>query len=144
MTKITDRIRPRWCLGILVVYLGTFSWKGRAELPFGLIPSPVSVERHDGRFHFTSNTCVAGEGVAAIEAEKLVDALAPAMGFRMKLVRDPAAENCISLSIDVSARGPLGEEGYELGVYQDKVVIRAAAAAGLFYGIQTLRQLLPA
>jgi hexosaminidase len=37
----------------------------------------------------------------------------------------------------------LGEEGYTLEVGPDSVVIRASGAPGLFYGIQTLRQLLP-
>ena len=37
----------------------------------------------------------------------------------------------------------LGEEGYELVSSEDNVTIRAPRAAGLFYGVQTLRQLLP-
>ena len=37
----------------------------------------------------------------------------------------------------------LGEEGYELKVAPAGVVIRAAKPAGVFYGVQTFRQLLP-
>ncbi len=37
----------------------------------------------------------------------------------------------------------LGAEGYELTVAPDSVVIRAPAAAGAFYGVQSLLQLLP-
>jgi hexosaminidase len=37
----------------------------------------------------------------------------------------------------------LGDEGYLLEVTRDSVVIRASGGAGLFYGIQTLRQLMP-
>jgi len=37
----------------------------------------------------------------------------------------------------------LGTEGYELTVETNSVVIRAPAAAGLFYGVQSLLQLLP-
>jgi hexosaminidase len=37
----------------------------------------------------------------------------------------------------------LGEEGYELTVAPTSVVLRAPQAQGLFYGVQTFRQLLP-
>jgi len=37
----------------------------------------------------------------------------------------------------------LGREGYQLRVTSEHIVIRSGAGAGLFYGVQTLRQLLP-
>lgn len=43
----------------------------------------------------------------------------------------------------VNALGGLGAEGYELTVAPDSVVIRAPGQAGLFYGVQSLLQLLP-
>jgi hexosaminidase len=54
----------------------------------------------------------------------------PPQGPHLRLTRDPALDS-------------LGEEGYTLTVDRDSVVIRSAAAAGLYYGVQTLRQLLP-
>jgi len=44
----------------------------------------------------------------------------------------------------VADREDLGDEGYVLQVKKDRVVVEARAAAGVFYGIQTIRQLLPA
>lgn len=39
---------------------------------------------------------------------------------------------------------PLANEGYELSISSDGIVIRGIVAAGVFYGVQSLLQLLPA
>src|SRR5262245_4333065 len=49
----------------------------------------------------------------------------------------------IVLTLDPS-RGSLTTEGYELTATKQRVQIVAAQPAGLFYGVQTLRQLFPA
>ena len=109
-----------------------------------VIPLPVSVENGIGYFAITPSTPVLARGEAAMEASKLISTLAPAMGGRLKLVeRAPEGQNCIRLELESSLEERLGDEGYELEVTVRSVTIRAAKPAGLFYGIQTLRQLLP-
>ncbi len=109
-----------------------------------VIPQPVSMEQGDGSFLLTRSTCVVAEGDAATEASKLIDSLAPAMGYRLKLVESSAArEGNIDLKIAASLEDRLGDEGYELTVTARSITISAPGPAGLFYGIQTLRQLLP-
>ena len=109
-----------------------------------VIPLPVSVETRAGSFLITLATLVVAPGAAAPEAAKLMDALAPAMGYRLKPAEDAAAgKGGIQLRIELSLQTRLGAEGYELEATTDAVTIRAAVPAGLFYGVQTLRQLLP-
>jgi hexosaminidase len=107
-----------------------------------IIPRPVKLEQRPGAFTIASSTLLIAEGPAALEARKLQDLLAPAMGVRLALVgSSPAARNAIVLKIDESLAN-LGDEAYRLSASPGEVVIRAPSGAGLFHGIQTLRQLL--
>ena len=114
-----------------------------------IVPLPVSIVKRDGHFVITPSTQVVAQDNIAAEASKLINALAPAMGYRLKLLVGPdfiGTENSIQLRIEPSLINPLGFEGYELEVTparRGSIMIRAAKPAGLFYGIQTLRQLLP-
>ncbi len=109
-----------------------------------LIPQPVFLEVGDGTFEMGPAARVVASGPAKAEAHKLIEALAPAMGFRLKLVEGGADQHAIVLSLDAALKEQLGAEGYKLDVSPKRIDIRAAEPAGLFYGIQTLRQLLPA
>jgi hexosaminidase len=56
----------------------------------------------------------------------------------------PIPDSSIVLTLDASRIGQLGAEGYELTSTKSQVRIVAAQPAGLFHGVQTMRQLLPA
>jgi len=108
-----------------------------------VIPQPVSIEYDDGYFQIGRETQIVAENEAAAEAAKLVDALAPAMGFRLNLAEDSTRRiNLIILELDWD-QTQFGEVGYILRVTPKYILIRARRTVGLFYGIQTLRQLLP-
>ncbi len=109
-----------------------------------VIPQPVSVEPLEGTFRITPSTRIVADGGATAEGRKLAAALAPAVGFELPCVTSaPSTDRSIELRLD-ETRSMLGPEGYELHAAPERLTIVALQPAGLFYAIQTLRQLLPA
>ncbi len=110
-----------------------------------LIPMPVSVQPGGATFTLASDTKIMIEATND-ELMKigryLSDKLKPATGYELPVVA--AAESAASKNIVLTTTGgdsTLGDEGYELTVSPDGVKISAHQPAGLFRGIQTLRQL---
>jgi hexosaminidase len=69
--------------------------------------------------------------------------LRPSTGYKLPVVTRRGGGDGIRLELGAEDPG-LGAEGYRLRVTRDAVVISARRPAGLFHGVQTLRQLLPA
>ena len=132
----------------IALFISLVSIAGAAEPdpPRGavnIIPRPVELIIGEGVFRVSPATAVVAKGRARKGAARLIETLAPAMGFRPERVDDRAGEGVIELAIDETLAEKLGTEGYRLDVTSGRIGIRAAAEAGLFYGLQTLRQLLP-
>ncbi|MEV7414287.1 beta-N-acetylhexosaminidase [Streptomyces sp. NPDC089919] len=108
-----------------------------------LIPAPVHVET-DGpapSYHLTPATTLA----AAPGAEGTARWLRRELGAATGLPLDPPAPGApgdVRLRIDPDAGDRLGPEGYRLTVGPDGVDLAGGGPAGLFWGVQTLRQLL--
>jgi hexosaminidase len=113
-----------------------------------LIPKPVFVQAAPGGFLLTAAAGIyVQSGNPEIESigRFLAERLKPATGYPLPVIAAdavPAAGN-IYLALE-SGDATLGEEGYTLAVTPDLVALVAYMPAGLFRGIQTLRQLLPA
>ncbi len=108
-----------------------------------LIPAPVTVRdvSSAGGFVFDENTVIdAGPGTGAT-ARWLRGALGAATG----LVLPPGVGDdgeTVRLRVQPEDAGHLGPEGYKLYVNGDDIVIHGGGPAGVFWGAQTLRQLL--
>lgn len=114
-----------------------------AQSPMGkslpIIPYPVNVTEGEGAFVFTPKTTIALENKACeTVVEDFAGLFIKAAGFTPKLkVGSKKGDVCIKKD------DTLQEEGYGLEVNPEKIVIKASGEKGVFYALQTLRQLLP-
>jgi hexosaminidase len=112
-----------------------------------LIPSPVAATATDGTFALTSTTQIyvepADDELMAL-GQLLAEQLRPATGFEIPVLAVAGDRPVGQIFLTTAGADPaLGAEGYELTIAPDAATLRAPQPAGLFYGIQTLRQLLP-
>ncbi|MFD3410776.1 beta-N-acetylhexosaminidase [Streptomyces cyaneofuscatus] len=116
-----------------------------APRPLGqLVPAPAQVVPGGSPYAITSTTPVRVPGGSA-EVRRigtyLAELLRPATGYALP-VTDRPGPGGIRLELGSRDRS-LGEEGYRLRSTPTALTITARAPAGLFHGVQTLRQLLP-
>jgi len=145
--------KPSWssslAVGWIVVTACAISPVHAAEesaTKLGLVPRPVSVEVTPGVFAL-SHECRITYREGSVDAKKAAQLLAEALhrgtGLSLRVHETASAPQENELRLTTEANPELGDEGYRLEVTSTGLVLSAPKAAGLFYGIQTVRQLLP-
>ena len=112
-----------------------------SESDYPIIPKPASMEISDGRFLVDENTRIFASEEVTREASLLSEMLSTGSGKEIPV--EPATGNSqrgIYLTLDENIEK---DESYSLTVDHDKIEISAKTAKGIFYGIQSLRQLMP-
>jgi hexosaminidase len=131
---------------ILGALLAILSANARAAALPDIIPAPRKMELGGGAFEITPRTRIETDAASRDSGEALAAQLRKSTGYRIKtegkIRGDSAIQDAIVLTTN-NANTNLDAEGYDLSVTPRGVVIRAPAQAGLFYGVQTLLQLLP-
>ena len=110
-----------------------------------LIPIPSSVTAADGWFTLTADTKIVvqnNDSTSMDVAQFLAESLRRATGYPFPVQGDDRSNNVIRLAI-AESDPTSNNESYTLTVTPDVVALRASTANGLFYGVQTIRQLLP-
>lgn len=130
-------------LTLFAIVLMRFSASAQAPI----IPQPVSLKAHTGKFRLNKLTRIvvpAGDADTRKVGELLSGMLVDPTGYPVMITTVAKPSNVIRLKINSTANPLLGEEGYTLRSTAASVTITANDAKGLFYGVQTLVQMLPA
>ena len=117
-----------------------------ARTQLAVLPAPASVEQHAGAFTVGRDVVIAAPADPAVRrlADVLRQLIVHSTGVRPEVVTSPAVGAAGAIVLELTPPAAAGdEEAYELTIAADRTTLRAATPAGLFYGIQTLRQLLP-
>ncbi|MES2524587.1 MAG: beta-N-acetylhexosaminidase [Gemmatimonadota bacterium] len=124
-----------------------------------LVPLPVTVTPTSGEpFTLAATTTIVVSGTsettrkaATAVAELMAAGFRKSTGFRLRIAgATGTAANAGTvvpagaIVLRVASNADLGEEGYTLDISADSVRLVASTPAGLFRGVQTIRQLLPA
>lgn len=134
------------CAGAALCILASCSEGPTKQMPYNqginVIPVPVSLTQNEGVFKVGKNMAFqASTPGAKIVAEFFASKINLATGYQVT-VGDKEVSSGISLVIDEAL--DVNNEGYTLDVTTNGAVVKAKTPQGLFYGMQTFMQLLPA
>lgn len=144
MKKIWSK--SQWLL-IMVLSLPACQQQEATDLTkVAIIPRPVSAEANGDAFELGARTVISvreGSDSLLKIADYLAEHLSPATGFSLSVKTVPGRPSR-GIYLALANLPELGQEGYQLEVNRKLVSLTAGTAEGIFRGIQTLRQLLPA
>ncbi|KAB7730947.1 hypothetical protein F5984_08940 [Rudanella paleaurantiibacter] len=108
-----------------------------------LIPQAPVVQPERGEFSIRPGLRIWSSAACTTEREVL-QAYWQQAGLPHLTSAAKARQADILLTVDTARREALGPEGYELHISGRRITLTGGSPAGVFYGLQTLRQVLPA
>ncbi len=122
-------------LNILLVLALFFSPNGNSQ---EILPTPLKQESTGSSFKFKKNITISHGSIGEKTAQYLSGRLEKYITIKI----EEGNEGNLILQKDIKLNN-LGDEGYTLKVAKNNIQITAMTEAGLFYGVQSLLQLLP-
>ena len=121
-----------------------------ASSTLNVIPKPSEYTMNEGTFTLGADAeiaVIAEDNGAAAEltntGEYIAEVFRASTGYELPVVEKTEPENG-DITLRLNPDGGYAEQAYAIDVTTDQVIIEAGAPVGIFYGVQTLRQMLPA
>lgn len=104
-----------------------------------VVPEPAEIVADNGTFTLDATTTIGADA----GSQDVANDLAAAVKQQLGLAPAVGAAGTIQLTLRPAGADPkIGTEGYQLDIDPKSVHVTADSAAGLFHGVQTIRQLL--
>ncbi|MBS7563771.1 family 20 glycosylhydrolase [Mucilaginibacter sp. Bleaf8] len=131
----------------LLLFLFVLLTKGAVQaqttdLNQGIIPAPVSLQKNAGTFTLSQETVILADSIDNKAVQFLTAYLQNKYALKNQLKANTGSPVANTLMLTSAGTDGLPAEGYRLTITPQQVTV-AGKGAGLFYGIQTLIQLLP-
>jgi hexosaminidase len=147
--KLNFAVTALFLFSMLVIQMPASAKESSDLTKTAIIPKPVSIKATGGYFSLKSGTdiYIRGESAEIIKtAQYLADKLKRSTGFDIEVKstdKTPGSGNIYLMLTDNNSSSKSGDEGYELTISEKLISLSANSPAGLFRGIQSIRQLLP-
>lgn len=131
-------------LFMLVLLAGIFfgCQNKRSLIPVQVIPEPLQIRENPGKgFIVGSETCIVISDSIMLPAVSLLQKICP-LQLPVCWENEGEYESAFVFKLDQTLDS-LSSEGYSLCVSPQNVMIRSAGPEGLFYAVETLRQIFP-
>lgn len=136
----TISMKKRLLLILLLLPAVTLMQARKIARP-AVLPLPASIEWHNANYVFPQDVCIVCPSADSLRnvVDRFSKSFAKSTGLNVRIARQ-SKQAAIRITHDTS----LGAEAYRLNVSATEgVCIAAARPAGLFYALQTLKQLFP-
>lgn len=125
---------------LLLILICQFGFSQLQQLP--IIPKPKIFKVEEGVFVLSNQTVIQAPK-ESFEADFLQKAILQRTGIELKIEANPKTASIINLSLIVPSNSDFNKELHTVSINENYIQIQAASNQGLFYGIQSLIQLLP-
>lgn len=129
-----------------IFYFIIIAWKAQSQSPadlYPVIPLPAFIEPRHEFFRFRGTTLISSEPntmelkrIAADFVKDLNEKIAEPIVF----ASEDMVDQHILLLLDPAITN---QEGYDLNISQSQITLKASNPKGIYYGLQTLKQLFP-
>lgn len=125
---------------LLIVLFCQFGFAQLQQLP--IIPKPKIFKVEESVFVLSNQTVIQATK-ESFEADFLKKTILQRTGIELKIEDNPKAESVINLTLLVPSNADFNKELHTVSIAENYIQIQAASNQGLFYGIQSLIQLIP-